>query len=143
MKFIADAMLGKLAKRLRLLGYDVLYDPSYDDNKIIRLSLEQDRIILTRDTGLVARPSAKNHLFIISDDPAEQVRQVIDAFGPASGQDILTRCSVCNTILARVSRQIVRNLVPEHIYVTKKDFLFCEKCNKIYWKGSHRTNINI
>ncbi|OGW27554.1 MAG: hypothetical protein A2X56_09680 [Nitrospirae bacterium GWC2_57_13] len=137
MKFIADAMLGKLAKRLRLLGYDVLYDPSYDDNEIIRLSLEQDRVILTRDTGLVNRPTAKNHLFITSDDPGEQVRQVIDAFGLTTGPEILTRCSVCNTLLIMFSKQMVRDRVPDHVYQTNNDFQQCKQCDKIYWIGTH------
>ncbi len=137
MKFIADAMLGKLAKRLRLLGYDVLYDPGYDDNEIIRRSLEQGRTILTRDTALARRPTAKNNLFIKSDDPREQIRQVIDALGLAPGPDILTRCSVCNALLARISRQMVRDCVPEHVYRMKNDFMLCKICGRIYWQGTH------
>jgi uncharacterized protein len=137
MKFIADTMLGKLAKGLRLLGYDVLYDPSHDDNEIIRLSLEQDRVILTRDTGLVNRPTAKNHLFITSDDPGEQVRQVIDTFGLSSGPEILTRCSVCNTMLLKADKEVVRDKVPEFVYHANSDFLRCGECGRIYWRGSH------
>jgi uncharacterized protein with PIN domain len=58
MKFIADVMLGKLAKRMRLLGFDVLYDPAYEDNEVLRLALDHDRVILTRDAGLASRPLA-------------------------------------------------------------------------------------
>lgn len=137
MRFVADAMLGKLAKSLRLLGYDVLYDPSYDDNEIIHLSLEQNRIILTRDTGLVNRPIAKNHLFIASDDPGEQIRPVIDAFCLSPGQDVLTRCSVCNALLLQVDKEVVRNKIPEFVYRSKNNFLQCRECERIYWRGSH------
>ena len=80
MKFIADVMLGRLAKRLRLRGFDVLYDRTLNDNEIIRLSLEQDRVILTRDKALSDRPLAKNHLFINSDLVQEQVEQVLSSF---------------------------------------------------------------
>lgn len=140
MRFIADAMLGKLAKRLRLLGYDVLYDPSCDDNEIIRLALEEERTILTRDTGLVDRPIAKNHLFIKSDDPGDQIRQVIDDLDLSPGPEILTRCSVCNALLLKVSRQMVRDRVPEHVYRMKNDFKRCGLCSRIYWQGSHIQN---
>jgi uncharacterized protein with PIN domain len=134
MKFIADVMLGRLAKRLRLIGLDVLYDTALDDNGIIRLSLEQDRVILTRDTGLAARPIAANHLFITSDRVQEQVEQVRSAF-PLDALP-LTRCSACNEPLAfgtgarRGSRTgvCVRN---------QYAFLRCPGCERIYWKGSH------
>ena len=77
MKFIADVMLGRLAKRLRLLGYDVLYDPALDDNGLIRLSFEQHRLILTRDEALAERPLAAYHLFINSGLVEEQLEQVL------------------------------------------------------------------
>jgi hypothetical protein len=80
MNFIADAMLGSLAKRLRLLGFDVLYDHTLADNEVLRLALEQGRVILTRDTGLAARPLARNHVLIKSDHVDDQVQQVLDAF---------------------------------------------------------------
>ena len=67
MKFIADVMLGKLAKRMRLMGFDVLYGSTCEDNEVLRLALDQGRIILTRDTGLASRPLAQNHLLIASD----------------------------------------------------------------------------
>ena len=99
MKFIADVMLGRLAKRMRLLGFDVLYDSGLDDNEIIRLSLEQDRIILTRDTGLVTRPLAARHFFIHEDRVEEQLSQVLSAFPIDEKILPLTRCSYCNELL--------------------------------------------
>ena len=135
MKFIADVMLGSLAKRLRLLGSDVLYDRTLNDNEIIRLSLEQDRVILTRDTGLAARPLAANHLFINCDRALAQVQQVLSAF-PASSQP-LTRCSECNVPLACLEKRDARDLVPPHVYEAHDEFLQCASCGRIYWKGSH------
>jgi uncharacterized protein with PIN domain len=135
MKFIADVMLGSLAKRLRLLGFDVLYDRTLNDNEIIRLSLEQDRVILTRDSGLAARPLAANHLFIDRDGAPAQVEQVLSAF-PASSRP-LTRCSVCNAPLDPLEKRDARDLVPPHVYEAHDEFLQCATCGRIYWKGSH------
>jgi uncharacterized protein len=135
MKFIADVMLGRLAKRLRLLGYDVLYDPALDDNGLIRLSLEQHRLILTRDEALAARPLAANHLFINSDLVEEQLEQVLSASpGDASP---LTRCSRCNEPLAFLPRQEARDLVPPYVFENHETFLRCAVCGRIYWRGTH------
>jgi len=140
MKFIADAMLGKLAKRMRLMGFDVLYDPAYEDNEVLRLALDQDRIILTRDTGLASRPLAQNHILIGSDMVDEQLNQVV-AMSSLPSTAMLTRCSVCNTILTAPGRDDVRDLVSIHVYEQHRDFLRCETCGRIYWKGTHVRNM--
>lgn len=141
MKFIADVMLGKLAKRMRLLGFDVLYDPAYEDNEVLRLALDQDRIILTRDTGLASRPLAQNHLLIGSDLVDEQFHEVLKKASLPSSV-ILTRCSDCNTPLATLSREEVRDLVSRHVYEQHRDFFRCETCGRIYWKGTHVRNMS-
>lgn len=135
MKFIADAMLGRLAKRMRLLGLDVLYDPELNDNEIIRLSLEQERVILTRDKALSARPLASKHLFMNSERVEEQWEQVRSSFLLITLP--LTRCSECNEPIVPVSRQEVRDLVPQHVYEKIGDFLQCPRCGRIYWDGTH------
>jgi hypothetical protein len=135
MKFIADVMLGRLAKRLRLLGFDVLYGSSLDDNELIRLSLEQDRVILTRDAALAARPLAANHLFIKSERIRDQLHQVLSAF-PAEALP-LTRCSRCNEPLRRMAKQDIADLVPSHVFETQEEFFKCEACGRIYWRGTH------
>jgi uncharacterized protein len=140
MNFIADAMLGSLAKRLRLLGFDVLYDHTLADNEILHLALEQGRVILTRDTGLAARPLARNHVVIISDHVNDQVQQVLDAFSlPAAGP--LTRCSVCNQPISPLDRDTARDRVPEHILRTVTTFFECRGCGRVYWEGSHVKNM--
>jgi uncharacterized protein with PIN domain len=140
MKFIADAMLGKLAKRMRLLGLDVLYDPACEDNEVLRLALGQGRIILTRDTGLASRPLAQNHILIGSDLVDEQLHQVLEAFSP-DGDGPLTRCSLCNEPLSVLDRKEARDLVPDHVYATAAGFWRCARCEKVYWKGSHVRNM--
>jgi uncharacterized protein with PIN domain len=135
MKFIADAMLGKLAKRMRLLGFDVLYEPQLDDNEIIRTSLAQDRMILTRDTALATRPLASNHMFIKHDHARDQLDQVLLEYpSPACP---LTRCTRCNTPLIEIPRQDALDLVPVYVFESKDAFFQCGTCNRIYWKGTH------
>lgn len=137
MKFIADVMLGRLAKRLRLRGFDVLYDRTLNDNEIIRLSLEQDRVILTRDKALSDRPLAKNHLFINSDLVQEQGEQVLSSFPLDMNIIPLTRCSECNEPLDRIEREEARDLVPHYVYEHKDLFLRCPRCKRTYWHGTH------
>jgi uncharacterized protein len=140
MNFIADAMLGSLAKRLRLLGFDVLYDRTLADNDVLRLALEQGRVILTRDTGLAARPLAQNHVLIKSDHVEEQLRQVLGAFSLSSSGP-LTRCSVCNQPLVPLGRDAARDRVPEHVQRTMAMFFECRECGRVYWEGSHVKNM--
>jgi hypothetical protein len=141
MKFIADVMLGKLAKHLRLLGNDVLYDPAFSDNDLIRLALEQDRVILTRDTGLASRPLAQRHLFIGSDHVDVQLRQVLDAFPEGRSSATLTRCSVCNGVLSPLNKRDARDRVPEQVLRTASAFFQCRACERVYWEGSHVKNM--
>lgn len=137
MKFIADVMLGRLAKFMRICGLDVAYDRTLSDDDIIRISLEQGRTILTRDTGLIRRPLASNHLLIRSDRPTEQLRQVIDSFHIDVNRAMCTRCAVCNTPLSRMEKEEARDLVPQYVYIRHSDFMRCQGCMKIYWKGTH------
>ena len=137
MKFIADVMLGRLAKRMRLLGIDVLYDRTLDDNEIIRLSLEQERAILTRDRALSDRPLAANHLLIKSELVRQQVEQVLSAFPLESKLHPLSRCSGCNEPLVRIAREEARDLVPQYVYEHKDLFLRCPRCRRTYWHGTH------
>jgi uncharacterized protein with PIN domain len=143
MRFIADVMLGRLAKRMRLLGFDVLYDRTLDDNEIIRLSLEQNRIILTRDTELARRPLAANLVFIRHDTVKEQLRQVIDIYMIESVPGPLTRCSVCNELLLPTTKQDIKDIVPEYVYGNYGVFLRCVSCGRVYWEGTHVRNMRL
>ena len=137
MKFIADAMLGRLAKRLRLMGYDVLYDASLDDNAVIRLSLAEERIILTRDRELANRPLASRNLLIDSDEIEAQIRQVLAAFPALPQPHPFTRCSVCNSPLETAPPETVKDLVPSFVLEHKDCYLQCPGCGRVYWKGTH------
>lgn len=142
MKFIADVMLGRLAKRLRLLGFDVLYNRTFDDNEIIRLSLEQHRLILTRDRPLSERPLASNHLFITSEDVNKQLKQVLSVF-PSDNTRPLTRCSECNTALSAITKENVKDLVSQYVYDKHERFLRCATCGRVYWTGTHVSKMKL
>ncbi len=137
MKFIADVMLGRLAKRLRLLGFDVLYDRTLDDNEIIRLSLQEDRVILTRDARLAARPLASHNIFVRSDGVREQIDQVLSALPPDEVSVPLTRCSACNHQLTDAPKAEIRDRVPGYVYDKYPVFLRCLSCGRVYWRGTH------
>ncbi len=137
MKFIADAMLGRLAKWLRFLGFDVLYYRDIDDREIVRIAREQERTILTRDIQLSNRRGLPGVVFIEKDDVLDQLRQitaVLDLSQPVfSG-----RCAICNGLLDEVpQKEEIRELVPEYIYLNFRQFRRCRGCGKVYWEGSH------
>jgi uncharacterized protein len=134
-KFVADAMLGRLARHLRLLGFDVLYDNKLDDNAVLATALEQRRIILTRNHALAKRPLASNHLLIESDHVRDQAAQVLSAF--ELEQRPLIRCSICNAPLAPIAKKAVRDLVPHYVYAGQREFQSCSGCGRVYWRGSH------
>ena len=135
-RFIADVMVGKLARWLRVLGIDVAYSNTCEDDEIIRIAEAEDRVILTRDRGLAARRTTARCLFIESDHYKEQVRQVIDAFG-LRDFDRFSRCLECNTALQAVDKETVFEKVPPYVYLTQTRFAICPGCKRVYWRGTH------
>jgi hypothetical protein len=143
MKFIADVMLGRLAKRMRLLGFDVLYERTLNDHDIIGLSLEQDRVILTSDRALTKRPLAANYIFIIHETIEDQIQQVLSLYPHSLCSRPYTRCTSCNALLVAITKREVQDLVPEFVYRVNDDFLRCPMCHRIYWKGTHIKQMDI
>jgi hypothetical protein len=137
-RFIADCMLGKLARGLRALGYDAAYEHRISDADLIGKARADGRILLTRDTRLVKRRALPPHLLITSERPAAQIRQTIEAFSlepdPAS---LLTRCLLCNVETARISREEAKGKVPPYVFGTQSRFAECPKCRRIYWRATH------
>jgi uncharacterized protein with PIN domain len=136
-RFIADAMLGRLARWMRCLGFDTLYIRDIKDSNLIRIAREQDRCILTRDTRLVKIKGVNNYLLIKANDSFHQLIEVIDTL-QLSQFTPLSRCVVCNGMLTRVmSKHDIKDSVPEFIFLNMNVFLKCPDCGKIYWEGSH------
>jgi len=135
MKFLADEMLGQLAKWLRVLGYDTLYHQHLDDNELVRLARAQGRLILTRDTKLTHRRGVRC-LFIKSELVEEQLPQVLDDLGLALDNPF-SRCSVCNAPLEEIEKSAVKERVPPYVFRTQERFKLCPQCGRIYWRGTH------
>lgn len=135
MKFLADNMLGSLAKWLRILGYDVAYLPDADDNELVRVARAEGRVLLTRDTALARRRGLKS-LLVESGGLEKQVRQVLHQLGLPAGQPF-SRCPLCNTPLQEVDRETVKERVPPYVFQTQEAFSLCPRCDKVYWQGTH------
>ena len=141
LEFIADAMLGRLARWLRILGCDVLYESSISDNDLIARAIHECRIILTMDRKLTERESAKNALLINSPSYKEQLKQVITQYNIDYKSGIFTRCLVCNGLLEPVAKVKTKDKVPPYVYSTQDEFDICQQCGRIYWSGTHRTKM--
>ena len=135
MKLVADAMLGRLAKWLRILGYDTIFVADTDDWAVIRLARAQDRLILTRDRALSVRRGVRA-LVVESQELKVQLRQVWYSVGPPSNPPF-SRCPVCNQPLSEVSARQVQARVPPYVQRTQTRFKGCAACDRIYWPGSH------
>jgi hypothetical protein len=139
-RFIADSMLGKLAKWLRLGGIDVEYDKNIDDKVLIRRALFEDRVIITRDRVMAKRKDLKDCLLIWSDYLNEQLIEFIQVFEFDTLDKAFTRCICCNTMLEEVSKNSLVDKVPPYVWKTQDEFRRCNSCQRIFWAGTHREN---
>lgn len=137
MKFIVDAMLGRLARWLRILGYDTVYDSGFSDDDLFFKAHQEKRILLTRDSDLAQRMNPKYCLFIAEPLVREQVKQVIAHFHLNTEKYLFNRCTLCNDPVKPLPKKLIEDRVPEFIYNSINEFFCCERCDKIYWAGSH------
>ena len=137
-RMIADGMLGRLAKALRMLGFDVAYDPFIADDELVRRAKEEGRVILTRDTGVLRRRGLPRLVFVTSDHAGEQLAQVAQELGLTFDlRAALTRCTVCNGLIDSVPKDSIENEVPPYVLRTQERFARCRGCGRIYWRGTH------
>jgi uncharacterized protein with PIN domain len=140
-RFVADVMLGKLAKWLRIAGFDVLYSNRFSDNELISLSNDNDRILLTLDARLLVRKSVSKFIFLESCDLLQQVRQILDFTHTTRVPAPFSRCLSCNEILVNAPRESVRSRIPAYVYRTQSHFKSCPGCGKVFWSGTHRESV--
>jgi uncharacterized protein with PIN domain len=138
MTFVADCMLGRLAKWLRILGFDVLYFSRAEDKELVDIARREGRVLLTRDTGLIEKTAKRpNRLFVRSDDWEDQVAQVLDEFGLWDEVRPNTRCIECNLPLKALARERARNLVTPYVLEHASSFSVCPGCDRVFWQGTH------
>lgn len=136
LRFIADVMVGKLARWLRVLGVDVAYSNTYEDDEIIRIARDETRIVLTRDGGLASRSEDVRCVLIESDSYKQQVGQVIREFSLKNFK-VFSRCLECNVLLEEVDKETVFERVPPYVYLTQERFAVCPACKRVFWHGTH------
>ena len=135
--FAADKTLGRLAKWLRLLGFDTLFESERANEKFID-TLEKDRILLTRTQRFRKQYADRKLIFVESDHPQQQLNQVVEELGLKAEQTRpFSRCLQCNVPIVAAEKNLLRGRIPDYIFETHDHFLTCPECGKVYWSGSH------
>jgi uncharacterized protein len=140
-RFVVDVNLGRLARLLRVLGFDVWWSNDADDATLAEVSLGEQRILLTRDRGLLKRRAITHGLFVHSQHPEEQTLEVIRRLDLGQRLAPLTRCLHCNGELAAVSKDEVIDQLEPLTRQHYEEFARCAQCGRIYWPGSHHARL--
>lgn len=137
-RFVCDDHMGKLARYLRVAGYDTVFDSAMDNNRLIQISLDEKRFVLTRDRRLVERRLVRYCLLLESDRWQDQIKVVAAHFGLVfSKSRMFTRCLEDNTPTVRVAKEDIRARVWPYTYEHHDEFRQCPVCQRVYWAGSH------
>jgi uncharacterized protein len=136
-KFILDVHLGKLARLVRLLGFDACYQNNYTDKQIVELAITGSRIVLTRDVDLLKHKALQYGYWLRSQYAEEQLAEVIKRYDLIDDIKPFTRCIACNGKIVAVSKENVLDIIPPKTKQYFNEFYKCVECNRVYWKGSH------
>ncbi|MCS7175495.1 Mut7-C RNAse domain-containing protein [Pseudothermotoga sp.] len=136
--FFVDRMLGKLAKKLRLLGFDTVYSSHMCEEEIMQLCKETGRILITKDRELLRKAVEQGIrcLYVASDDWRQQLVELSKKIDLKSSKR-MSRCSLCNVELINANEEEIKKKVPFYVQQTCKDFYLCPACGRVYWAGSH------
>jgi uncharacterized protein len=138
MKFICDDNLGKLAKYLRLMGFDTAFVTPISDSQLLALMLKENRLVITRDNRLIDRIEPGRVILIEHDSPEKQLQQVLKTIDlPIDRELFFSRCLICNEICNDIDLEDVKDKVFPYIVKTKDKFRQCPVCERIFWQGSH------
>jgi uncharacterized protein len=136
-RFVLDTHLGKLARHLRLAGFDSLWRNDYADDEIVAIAVAQKRVVLTRDKGILMRRAVERGHFVRETDAERQLSEVVRAFHLENSLRPFTRCRVCNALLREAPRESVAARVPEQVRAERRRFSECPECGRVFWEGSH------
>ena len=141
LKFIVDNNVGKLAKWLRMMGYDTIFFDGSNDSHMVAKALAEGRVILTRDTEIMKRRLVTSGqlkaILINSNEPEPQMQQVINTLNLDCQFRPFTLCLECNQPLAEKNKDQVKDRVPPHVFRTQSQYMECPACHRIYWRGTH------
>ena len=136
-RFVADVHLGKLARHLRMAGFDTLWSSGSDDDGIVRQSLAERRTILTRDKGMLRRREVERGYFVRATESEAQLAEVVRALQLENLVAPFMRCRECNMVLEDVAKETVIDRLPEKVRGHYDRFKRCPGCNRVYWEGTH------
>ena len=141
MKFIVDSNVGRLARWLRIAGFDTVFINDLDDNRLVRLALSEGRVLLTKDTQILKRRVATTGrlkvILIESEEGKAQLGQVVKALNLGDKIKPFTLCLECNQPLVLSEKEDVKELVPPYISQTQTQYMQCPACQRVYWRGTH------
>ena len=135
--FAADRMLGRLARLLRLLGYDTLYSPQITSAKLLEIARSGGRLILTRGDAQKRFPDVTEILSLRSEYPPQQLREVVERFQLDTHAGLWTRCTLCNAPIEKAHKPAIESQVDPKVFPLYEEFYRCTGCGHIYWRGSH------
>ena len=141
---MADGMLGSVARKLRLFGFDVEYRRDDEDEKLVESCLKEGRILLTSDRRLweSANKRGVRALLVSGEDDEDRLFEILSGLGVESVSGDTPRCTVCNGRLVKVEKEDIRGKVPDGVLERNDEFYICESCGKVYWRGSHWERID-
>ena len=141
LKFIVDNNVGKLAKWLRIMGYDTLLFREKDDGEMIKTALSEKRVIVTKDSQIMKRriitSGRLKAVHIEGDDPKVQLRQLVGTLNLDYQLRPFSLCLECNQGLVERGKDEVHDLVPPYVFETQSEYMECPSCHRIYWQGTH------
>jgi uncharacterized protein with PIN domain len=141
MKFIVDSNVGRLARWLRIAGFDTVFINDLDDNRLVRLALSEGRVLLTKDTQIIKRRVAATGrlkvIMIEADEVKAQLRQVVKVLNLSDKIKAFTLCLECNQPLVTKAKEEVKDIVPPYVFQTQTQYMQCPACQRVYWRGTH------
>jgi hypothetical protein len=141
-RFVLDGHLGKVARYLRLVGFDTAYSNAWSDHELVSISTGQRRILLTRDVGLLKHGAVTHGYFVRATDPLRQLAEIVGRFHLADSVAPFTRCMQCNGMLQPADKEEIADRLPPRTRDHFDEYQICASCERIYWPGSHHRRLD-